>query len=154
MAELDRSPNFRYIFASPLGDEYMAKTALAALESALRERKLDRTLTTALPPLEQGADACAPTGIDAVDACLRNGVPRGQLSELTGPRSSGCTSLLLRMTAAATRRGELAAVVDTFDRLDVASLAAAGADLTRVLWIRGQASGPPPRATDGGLTGL
>jgi len=132
----------------------MAKTALAVLESALRERKLDRTLTTALPPLEQPADACAQTGIEAVDACLRTGVPRGQLSELTGPRSSGCTTLLLRMIAAATQRGELAAVVDTFDRLDVASLAAAGADLTRVLWIRGQASGPPEWAIDRALKAL
>ena len=74
----------------------------------------------------------------AVDACLRNGVPRGQLSELAGPRSSGRTTLLLQMMAAATRRGELVALVDTFDRLDVASAEAAGVDLGRVLWIRGQ----------------
>ena len=39
----------------------------------------------------------------------------------------------------ATRRGEIAAVVDTFDRLDVASAAAAGIDLDRLLWIRGDA---------------
>lgn len=132
----------------------MAKIALAVLESALRERKLDRTLTTALPPLEQPADACAQTGIDGVDACLRNGVPRGQLSELTGPRSSGCTTLLLRTIAAATQRDELAAIVDTFDRLDVASLAAAGADPSRVLWIRGQAGGPPEWAIDRALKAL
>ena len=46
----------------------MANIALAVLESALRDRKLDRTLTTALPPLEQGDDACAPTGVAAIDA--------------------------------------------------------------------------------------
>ena len=117
----------------------MANHALAVLESALRERKLDRTLTTALPPLEQGNDVCAPTGVAAIDVCLRNGVPRGQLSELAGPRSSGRTTLLLQMLAAATRRGEIAALVDTFDRLDVASAEAAGIDLSRLLWIRGQA---------------
>jgi recombination protein RecA len=117
----------------------MANSALAVLESALRERKLDRTLTTALPPLEYGNDVCAPTGVAAIDACLRNGVPRGQLSELAGPRSSGRTTLLLQMLAAATRRGELAALVDTFDRLDVASAETAGIDLSRLLWIRGQA---------------
>ena len=116
----------------------MANTALAVLESALRDRKLDRTLTTALPPLEQGDDACAPTGVAAIDACLRNGMPRGQLSELAGPRSSGRTTLLLQMMAAATRRGELAAFVDTFDRLDVASAEAAGVDFGRLLWVRGQ----------------
>jgi recombination protein RecA len=128
----------------------MANSALAVLESALRDRKLDRTLTTALPPLEQGADGCAPTGITAIDACLRSGVPRGQLSELAGPRSSGRTTLLLQMVAAATRRGELAAVVDTFDRLDVASVEAAGADLSRVLWIRGQALSAADGAADVG----
>jgi hypothetical protein len=123
------------------------------LESALRDKKLDRTLTTALPPMEQPADACAQTGITAVDACLRNGVPRGQLSELTGPRSAGCTTLLLQAMATATQRGELVALVDTFDRLDVASMEAAGADLGRVLWIRGQV-GPPDWAIDRGLKAL
>ena len=132
----------------------MANYALAVLESALREKKLDRTLITALPPMEQPADACAQTGITAVDACLRNGVPRGQLSELTGPRSAGCTTLLLQAMATATQRGELVALVDTFDRLDVASMEAAGADLGRVLWIRGQVGGPPEWAIDRGLKAL
>ena len=131
----------------------MANSALAVLESALRDRKLDRTLTTALPPLEQGEDACAPTGVDVLDGCLRTGVPRGQLSEIAGPRSSGRTTLLLQMMAAATRRGELVALVDTFDRLDVASAEAAGADCSRVLWIRGQslsaASGDAVYSRDG-----
>jgi hypothetical protein len=131
----------------------MANSALAALESALRDRKLDRTLTTALPPLEQGEDDCAPTGVAVLDGCLRTGVPRGQLSELTGPRSSGRTTLLLQMMAAASSRGELVALVDTFDRLDVASAEAAGADFTRVLWIRGQslsaASGDTVYSRDG-----
>jgi hypothetical protein len=132
----------------------MANSALAVLESALREKKLDRTLTTALPPVEQSPEACAQTGIAAVDACLRNGVPRGQLSELTGPRSAGCTTLLLQTMAVATQRGELVALVDTFDRLDVASMEAAGADLGRVLWIRGHAGGPPEWAIDRALKAL
>jgi hypothetical protein len=41
----------------------MANSALAVLESALRDKKLDRTLTTALPPMEQPAEACAQTGM-------------------------------------------------------------------------------------------
>jgi recombination protein RecA len=118
----------------------MAKIALATLESALRERKLDRTLTTALPPLERvDPSAYIPTGLPTLDAHLRSGVPRGQMSEIVGPQSSGRTTLALQLLAAATREGELVAFVDTFDRLDVASLVAAGADLSRVLWIRGQA---------------
>ncbi len=63
----------------------MAHPAVAVLESALRARKLDRTLTTTLPPVE-GADPrlCFPWISSAVDGCLRGGLPRGQLSELDG----------------------------------------------------------------------
>jgi len=116
----------------------MANQALAAVESALRDRKLDRTLTTALAPLERvDPSALVPMDVAPLDACLRGGLPRGQLSELAGPRSSGRMTLLLRMMAAATARGEIVALVDTLDRLDVASAAAAGVDLSRLLWIRG-----------------
>jgi hypothetical protein len=118
----------------------MANIARAALESALRVRKLDRTLTTALPSLERtDPSALVPTDVAALDQTLRGGLPRGQLSEIAAPRSAGRTTLLLQLVAAATRRGEIAAIVDTFDRLDVASAAAAGIVLDRLLWIRGQA---------------
>jgi hypothetical protein len=115
-----------------------ASATLAALESALRTRKLDRTLTTALPPLERTDPAAfTPTDLPHLDTLLRGGLPRGQLSELTGPASSGRTSVLMQLMAASTRRGEIVALVDTSDCLDVASAAAAGIDLDRMLWIRG-----------------
>jgi hypothetical protein len=130
----------------------MANAGLATLESALRARKLDRTLTTALPQRERiDPSALAPSGIDTLDACLAGGLPRGQLSEIAGPCSSGRTTVALHLMAAATRRGEIAAIVDTCDRLDVASMAAAGADLDRVLWVRGDATGPAERALDRAL---
>jgi hypothetical protein len=125
----------------------MSHPAVAILESALRARKLDCTLTTALQP-GKGAGLVAPTGAAALDAVLAGGLPRGELSEIAGARSAGRTTLLLRTLAAATQRGEIAAVVDTFDRLDVACVVAAGVDLDRLLWIRGhdvsrpQTSGP------------
>jgi hypothetical protein len=112
----------------------MPNPAMAALETALRARKLERTLTTAV-----GGDAgVAPTHIAALDACLQGGVPRGQLSEIAGPRSSGRTTVLLQIIAAATERGEMAALVDACDRLDVASAIAAGIEMDRLLWIRAQ----------------
>lgn len=121
----------------------IASARMAVLESALRARKLDRTLTSALPPLErQDGSALAPTHVAALDAALRGGLPRGQLSEIAGLPSSGRTSLLLHLVAAATQRGEIAALVDTFDRLDVASAVAAEIDLSRLLWVRGQAIAP------------
>ena len=127
----------------------MANQALAVLESALRVRKLDRTLTTALPSLDRAdPSAFINTELTPLDTCLHGGLPRGQLSELAGGRSSGRTTLLLQVMAAATRRGELAALVDTFDRLDVASVTAAGLDADRLLWIRGEAMTPRPAGVD------
>lgn len=117
----------------------MANNALARIESALRERKLDRTLTTALAPLERSdAAAFIPFGVEAIDEVLRGGLPRGQVSEIAGLPSSGRTTLLLQLLSAATRGGEITALVDTCDRLDVASAAAAAIDLDRLLWIRGE----------------
>jgi hypothetical protein len=119
-----------------------AKATLADLETALRSRQLDRTLTTALAPLERADPAAlVPTDVAPLDACLRGGLPRGQLSELAGPASSGRTTVLLQVLAAATRRGEIVALVDTDDRLDIQSATDAGVDLTRLLWIRGDGGG-------------
>ena len=126
--------------------------ARADLETLLRARQLDRTLTTTLPDqgtgLEPGPDIVAPTGAAALDARLGGGFPRGQLSEVVGPRSSGRTSLLLRLLAAATARGELVALVDALDRLDVESAAAAGVDLDRLLWVRGHVVSNPGLCRD------
>jgi recombination protein RecA len=123
--------------------------ARADLESLLRARRLDRTLTTALPPIDPRDDSSlAPSGISALDARLGGGFPRGQVSELVGARSSGRTSLLLQMLAAATARGELVAVVDALDMLDVESAAAAGVDLARLLWIRGHVVTSPGMCRD------
>lgn len=119
----------------------MAKTSLAALEEVLRARKLDCTLTSTRPLADGSPDLRIPTGIPALDDALRGGLPRGQLSEVAGAPSSGRTALVVQMIAETTRRGELAVLVDTFDRLDVASLAAGGVDLDRFLWIRGHATG-------------
>ena len=123
--------------------------ARADLESLLRDRKLDRTLTKAYPPFDPDDEyAIAPTGVSVLDARLGGGFPRGQLSELVGPRSSGRTSLLLEMLAAATSRGELVALVDALDMFDAASASAAEIDLERLLWIRGHAVTSPGMCRD------
>jgi hypothetical protein len=133
--------------------------ARADLESLLRARKLDRTLTTVVPawPSEGITDeyAVAATGITALDARLDGGFPRGQLSDIAGPRSSGRASLLLHAMAAATARQELVALIDVLDMFDIASAEAAGVDLGRLLWIRGHVVPNPglchdrnPRALD------
>jgi len=119
------------------------------LESLLRTRRLDWTLTTALPPLDSRDEAaCAPSGVPSLDAPLGGGFPRGQLSEVVGPRSSGRTSVVLQTIAAATGRGELVALVDALDMFDVESAAAAGVDLDRLLWIRGHVVSNPGLCRD------
>ncbi len=75
-----------------------------------------------------------PTGIPAFDAA-HAGIPRGGVTELTGPRSSGKTSLLLSVLAAATSRGEICALADTSNRFDPASAARAGVVLSHLLWV-------------------
>jgi hypothetical protein len=132
--------------------------ARAQLESLLRTHKLDGTLTSALPdPALISTDdeyVVAPSGITRLDATLSGGFPRGQISELVGPRSSGRTSLVLQLLAAATRRGELTAIVDALDMLDVASAEAAGIDLDRLLWIRGSIFDAQARALDHAIKAL
>ena len=125
--------------------------ARTQLESLLRTRRLDRTLTTALPGAgldPNGGRDLAPTGIARLDALVGGGLPRGQMSELVGPRSSGRTSLTLQMLASATVRGELVALVDALDMLDVESAAAAGIDLDRLLWVRGHVVSNPGLCRD------
>ena len=113
-----------------------SSSSSAAVLSLLQHHKLDRTLTSVArltPPVS------APLGYPLLDQGLRGGVPRGQLSEIVGPVSSGRTSLAWAALAAATARGEWVALIDTFDRFDPERAADAGLVLSRLLWVRGQA---------------
>jgi hypothetical protein len=114
--------------------------ARAELESLLRARKLDRTLTVTHPiPNTHPADRLVTTGVPSLDAALGGGVPRGQISELVGTQSSGRTAVVHRLLAQATGQGELAAVVDVGDAFDPAIAAAQGVRLDQLLWVRGEA---------------
>ncbi len=113
----------------------MPSTLKIALEDLLRTRRL----AAAAPPL-RGEDrrlAPLPTGVTEIDRLMAGGFPRGQVSEIFGPASSGRTGLALATLARVTRRGALGAWVDPADRLDPGAAAAAGVDLPRLLWLRG-----------------
>ena len=112
------------------------------LESLLRTRKLDHTLTTASAASVSDLRWVAPTGIADLDARLDGGIPRGHLSELIGPRSSGRLAIIVAALAAATSRGESVALIDPLDMFDPVSASASGIEFERLLWIRGEASGP------------
>lgn len=67
---------------------------------------------------------------------LLNAFPKGRLSEIVGPRSSGGGSLLLALLARAASRGGLVALVDGADAFDPETAARAGLDLRALLWVR------------------
>ncbi len=106
----------------------------ANLNQALKDSRLNSVTPAsrlALRPMPEMVS----TGIAAMDA-LTGGLPRGCLTEICGPASSGRTTLLLSALAAATRRGEFCAVIDASDSLDPQSIAAAGIELDHLLWVR------------------
>jgi hypothetical protein len=80
-----------------------------------------------------------PTGLDALDRVLGGGWPTGRLCTLRAgsPGLSGRTAVALASVADLTARGGVAAWIDGDGSLDPASLQEAGADLARVLWVRG-----------------
>lgn len=81
------------------------------------------------------APELVPCGLAAVDT-LTGGLPRSSLTEISGPPSSGRTSLELALLASLTREGEACALIDAEDALDPASAQAAGVVLDRLLWVR------------------
>jgi len=75
------------------------------------------------------------SGIPQLDS-LTGGIARGCLTEICGTASSGRTSVLLLALARATQRGEVCALVDASDAFNPTSAAAAGMEMSRLLWVR------------------
>jgi hypothetical protein len=110
------------------------KKAAALLKQLSGTPKL--TGVTSASRLEvRPAPETASTGISPLDA-MTGGLPRGCLTEICGPESSGRTSILLSALAAATRREEVCTLIDASDSFHPQSAAAAGIHLERLLWIR------------------
>ena len=76
-----------------------------------------------------------PTGLASLDQLI-DGFPRGAISEIIGPESSGRATVIHSLLAASTSKYEICAYVDTDDSFDPVSAAAAGVALSQLLWIR------------------
>src|SRR5713101_9051120 len=63
-------------------------------------------------------------------------IPRGALTEIAGPASSGRTAFLCSMLASASSKQEFCALIDTEDAFDPASAVHAGVHLSQILWVR------------------
>jgi len=107
----------------------------AFVQSTIKNQQARIPLTPASRLEIRPAPAMVSSGIAALDS-LTGGLPRGCLTEICGPASSGRTSVMLAAIAAATRRGEFCALLDASDALDPKSAATAGIDLDRFLWVR------------------
>jgi hypothetical protein len=105
-------------------------TLRVQLESVLGER-----LTTPFTDITKRVRDTVPSGIDALDV-RTGGLPRGAVTEIFGLPSSGKTSMLLSILAAATARDEVCALVDGNDAFSPESGVQCGIDLQRLLWVR------------------
>lgn len=88
------------------------------------------------------------TGIIEIDQQL-GGLPRGAITEATGPLSSGKATLLHSCLVRTASRLEHAALIDTTGQFDPATAERAGLDLNRLLWVRcGGDAGKALKAAD------
>ncbi|HEY1902155.1 MAG TPA: recombinase RecA [Terracidiphilus sp.] len=108
-----------------------AATIRLQIETALANR-----IPSALTPIQRVIRPVEPTGVSAVDELLKGGLPVGVLTEMVGPESSGRTAVALSFLSRLTHAGRVCAWVDVSDVLTLESAAAAGVNLTRLLWVR------------------
>lgn len=118
--------------------EYKAKTymASASLVRQQIESILAQRIPSALTPAPRMIRPVEATGIEALDEVVNGGLPIGAISELVGPECSGRTSVALSFLSRVIREFKVCAWVDVSNTFDPESAAAAGVDLTRLLWIR------------------
>ena len=90
--------------------------------------------------MKMGADAAKvridviPTGAINLDAAIGvGGIPRGRVTEIYGPESSGKTTLCLHVVANAQRAGGVAAYIDAEHALDVDYAQRLGVDIENLL---------------------
>jgi len=113
----------------------------AALLKRDIEQALQNRFPAALTPVPRAVREVAATGISPVDELLDGGLPVGAISELTGPVSSGRTSLAVAFLARRTAEGRVCAWVDVNDAFDPESAAAGGVALPQLLWVRCREAG-------------
>jgi recombination protein RecA len=107
-----------------------------AIEQALTqiERRFGKGAIMKLGDVSKIQVEVIPTGSIALDLALGvGGIPRGRITEIYGPESSGKTTLSLHIIASAQRAGGYAAFVDAEHALDRAYAARLGVDTINLL---------------------
>jgi recombination protein RecA len=112
------------------------KEKLKALEQALQQidRQFGKGALVRLGDKPQDAIQAISTGSINLDAALGiGGVPRGRVTEIYGPESSGKTTLTLHIIAEAQRLGGLAAFIDAEHALDAEYAKKLGVDIDNLM---------------------
>lgn len=112
------------------------RTMTTALENTLKEIEKEFGQGTVLRMSDTpGAVDVIPTGSDALDTALGiGGIPRGLITEVYGPESSGKTTLVQHMIANAQAQGLTAAFIDAEHCLDPDYARAIGIDVDALLF--------------------
>lgn len=77
---------------------------------------------------------CIPTGALSLDRILGiGGIPRGRITEIYGPESSGKTTICLHVIAEAQKTGGIAAFIDAEHALDINYAKRLGVDVSNLL---------------------
>ncbi len=130
--------------------EDMATAQMTDQDPKKKTAKNQKALDTAITQIERsygkgaimrmGEDSFSssieaiPTGAINLDAAIGiGGIPRGRISEIYGPESSGKTTLCLQVIANAQRLGGIAAFVDAEHALDVGYARKLGVDVDNLL---------------------
>jgi hypothetical protein len=100
------------------------------------ESSLAARIPSALTPAARIVRPVVSTGIASVDQLISGGFPLGAITEITGAECSGRTALALSFVAQILSEGKVCAWIDVTDSLHPESAAAAGINLTRLLWVR------------------
>jgi len=108
----------------------------AAISKAEIESNLAARFSDAFKHHETKSAEAIATGVSQIDSLAGGGLPRGAITEIFGPASSGRTSFMLATLAAATNHEEVCALVDMNNTLDPESAEHANVNFDRLLWIR------------------
>src|SRR6187455_2224049 len=108
----------------------------AAFSKAEIESEISSRFGSAFKLHEKRPAEVISTGIRQIDSFTSGGLPRGALTEVFGPASSGRTSFMLSALAHATEQQEICALVDTNNSFDLKSASQAEINFERLLWIR------------------
>ena len=118
-------------------DDKAAKQKEKALDTALTQIERSYGKGAIMRMGEDGGPAAIEaiaTGAINLDAAIGiGGIPRGRISEIYGPESSGKTTICLQVIANAQRKGGIAAFIDAEHALDVGYARKLGVDVDNLL---------------------